>query len=227
VACFPVQRCVIDKPSRFQGEKRMVVRHGALFRALIGAREAALRSALYRVLRVGWNAAVATVGAFTVLGMTSALVGGAPFDGVSRDAYRPGAFIGLQAQGNGETYLGAGWGAADESGRWMAGSASLLEIPSKGLPPRDVTLVVQAHGNPSLGKGDILVDVLANGAPAGRMRVSSTSGAQTFWLTIPGTAVARHAQSLILCLLASPDAPALGGAEEPLVKIDEIRLAAS
>ena len=206
----------------------MVLRHSAFFRAYYSARKVAFRSFLYRFLRVGWSAAVVTVGAFTALGMTSALVGGAPFDGVSHDAYRLGAFIRLQAQGNGEIYLREGWGTSDEAGRWMSGSAALVEIPAKGLPAEDIILFVQARGNPELGKSDVFLDVLANGVAAGRMKISSMNkGAQASWLSIPAQVLSRHNGSLILCLLASPDAPR-GGADAPApLMIDELRIAAA
>jgi hypothetical protein len=208
----------------------MVLRHGALFRAFHdSARRNAFRQFVYRFLRVGWNAGVLTVGAFTVLGMTSAIVGGTPFDGVSRDAYRLGAFISLQEQGNGEIYLGEGWGAADDRGRWLGEPASLVEIPSTGFPPRDVFLLVETHTGPQLNGRDAYLDVLANGVPLGRLKLPTTNkDAQGFWLRVPASAVARHDKTLILCLLAFSDSHGMNGDPASVaVRIDQIYLADS
>jgi hypothetical protein len=206
----------------------MVVRHGALFRALHNrARRSAVRQFVYRFLRLSWNAAVVTVGAFTVLGMTSAIVGGTPFDGVSRDAYRMGAFIGLQAEGNGELYLREGWGGADDRGRWMGEPAALVEIPSTKFPSKDIFVHVEARKNPLLDSGDVYLDVLANGIPLGRLKIPATNEEiQTFWLPVPASAVARHDKTLILCLLAFSDGRA--GTVDPkaaMVKVGLIYLA--
>lgn len=205
----------------------MVVRHSALFRVLHDrARRSAFRQFVYRFLRLGWNAGVLTVGAFTTLGMTSAIVGSTPFDGVSRDAYRLGAFIGLQSHGNGEIYLREGWGADDGRGRWMSDSAALVEIPSTKLPTHDVLVHVEARKNPQLNERDVYLDILANGLLLGRVKVPAMGeDAVTFWLPLPTSVIARHDKTLILCLLAFSDAQDNdGNFESSMVKVDQIYL---
>ncbi len=205
----------------------MVVRHRALFRVLHNsARKNAIRHFVYRFLRVGWNAGVLTVGAFTALGMTSAIVGGTVFDGVSRDAYRLGAFIGLQAGGPGAVYLGQGWGAADDVGRWIGESAALIEVPMKAFPPRDVILTMEVRGDALPNAKEVVLDVLVNGEMVEHARLAPPGNAKAgFNVTVPASVLARHGKTAIICLFASSDARADSDDPQlPLLRVERLRL---
>jgi hypothetical protein len=206
----------------------MAVRFGAPFHALERVlREGAFRLFVDRVLRLGFSAALVIVGAFTAMGITSAFVGAAPFDGVSREVYRLGAYIRMHAGGNGAPYLRQGWGEADEVGRWMRESAAVIEIPSHGLPHEQVWLQIEPRKSHELGFRTLYLDVLVNGVALGRLTLSGQNEVvEERWLPVPGDVIARHKDTLILCLFASPASPrAKSGAGGALVKIDKLRLA--
>lgn len=208
----------------------MVMPVVALFRALRNrARSYAVRLLLYRLLRVGWSAAALTVGALTLLGMTSAIVGGAPFDGVSRDAYRLGAFIGLRAHGNGAIYLREGWGTADDAGRWIGERAALLEIPIEKVPHGNAILAIKTQDKSLPQSEKIFFNVLVNGRtlPPADSSQSTGDGGHEYRYFISGELLAEHDETLIICLLAATNAPTYADdVELPLVRIDSLSLSA-
>lgn len=206
----------------------MVVRFGAPFHALERVlREGAFRHLVYRLLKPGFNAAAVIVGAFTAIGITSAFVGAAPFDGVSKESYRPGAYIRMHEGGNGAPFLRQGWGKADQAGRWMRESVGMMEIPSQALPHEDLWLQIEARKSGRLGERLLYLDVLVNGESLSRLTLSRQNEAvEDHWLTVPAEVIARHSGTLILCLVASPAPAPVGGAPTRfLVKIDKLRLA--
>ncbi len=183
--------------------------------------------AFQRGMRWSFRFATIVVSALTVTGMTSAVVGSAPFDGVTPHTYTIGAYVNLKDGGNGTPYLKSGWSKADGAGRYIANNSARLELPSVGKNVRALEIEAFAEVPPSAKL--LIVDCLVNGAMVSRLQVGPQGGHVGGTLALPESVLSRH-DTLIVDFLVATDEHLEGDKsrrKRELVRLDRVRLTGS
>lgn len=159
---------------------------------------------------------------FAVTGATFALIGIRPFDGVSPDAYLPGALVEFGRFENAEPYLRRGWGARDSEGRWAIRDVSAIELPYALDASDPLQLSVRFNIQVDPRAGNSVFQILANGTTVFK-GVYRQSGAHTARAVIAAPNAMPRQRILLTFLQDRPLAPVPGQGEASL-RVDSLVL---
>jgi hypothetical protein len=115
----------------------------------------------------------------SVPGVRKFALTGPPWDEASWSLTGPAAGYALgtplrfEASGNSAEYLGLGWAHAEDWGRWTDGERAVLRITPAWDRTTDLVLTLKARGFVTTNVPRQDVDLVVNGAPAGRLSFES------------------------------------------------------